>query len=155
MCRSEIGRLSDAVREWAPPDRRVFVPSIVAFAAGRRELVMNPEIAAWSRELTAAVAARGVVAVAGDVGVLRRRSYFETVDSSLARTADAAVAAVRRREVAVVATPVDIARSPVFPFGIDPRVLARSGYRPVEVGRRYVLWAPIPGGGVETPARRP
>jgi len=155
VSRSEIGRLSHAVREVAPPDGRVFVPSLVAFAAGRRELVINPEIAAWSRALTDAVSTRGVVAVAGEVGALRRRPYFATVDRSLARTADAAVAAVRRQEIAVVATPVDITRSPVFPFGLEPRLLGRSGYHPVEVGRRYVLWAPIPVGGVETPARRP
>lgn len=153
ISQAEIRALAAATRASSAPYQRVFVPSLVAFAADRRELVVNFEIAAWSRELTEQAEQEGLSALLGDLGRLRGRPYFRVVDDSLAATAEAAVAAVRDRHLAVVATPHAVARSPLFPFALDGELLRVAGYRPIASTSHYLLWGLNPAGGLET--RRP
>lgn len=156
IAESEISRLALATRRAAAHDEPVFVPSLVAFVADRRELVINFEIAAWSREVEEATRhERGPSALRRVLQGMRARDYVEVVDGSLAATADAAVTAIRSRRLAVVATPRDLWRSPLFPFGVDPQLLQSSGYRPLTSSNHYLLWSRVAVPGLETRPQSP
>lgn len=125
--------------------------TVAAFAADRRELVTNFEIAGWMHDLLGHARREGMAAPVRDRHRLRRGDSFEVVDRSLAATADAAVAAVRRRRLAVVVTPHRPEHSPGLPFALDPGLLHGSGYRPVGSTPAYTVWARVPpAAGLET-----
>jgi hypothetical protein len=137
--RSDLAAAAAAVGAHAGPATRVAGPGVVAFVAGRVEVIPYPEIGPLVAQVNAATAREGAL---GAVRALRQpgQRFWPQVAQTLGPEVGRQVQAIARGGVPVVVTstvPILV----VYP----PRLLEQAGYAPVHQNARYVVWR-APGG---------
>ncbi len=140
ISREEIGIMAAVLRSSTAPDDLVFVPSIVAFEADRKELIPSIEIAGWVKDLTEDCRGRSLGDVLEIVDLWRHRPYFDVVDRSILSSVKLAESAIRGHRVAAVFSVVPGRPSPISNILLAPRFLFESGYVPAVTTEHYVLW---------------
>jgi hypothetical protein len=137
--RREIDAAAQFVRSHSGPDALVATPSIIAFAANRREVVPYPEIAGEIDEITAIVRRDGFVAALKDPS-LRGRTFWESVEASRDRMRPVIESALKDHKVAAVIddSPDDL--MPVLLVDVPQHTLEADGYRLAAVSPHYETW---------------
>ncbi len=132
--RGDLAAAAAAVQAHAEPAARVAGPGVVAFVAGRVEVIPYPEIGPLVAQANAATTRDGALDA---VRALREpgQRFWPQVAQTLGPEVGRQVQAIARGEVPVVVTST-VPTLVVYP----PRLLEQAGYVPVHQNARYVVW---------------
>jgi hypothetical protein len=137
--RSDIAELSRAVQAHTNPAEFVFVPSIIAFEANRREVIPFEEIAGTMIDLEQRVQQKGWIGTLRDSGV-NKENFRYNVEHSREFYLPQLVSAIRNGLVPVVINPPGQGIGPFIPVKIKEEFLKEIGYVPIYGRHNYILW---------------
>lgn len=139
--RTELDAVAQFVRSHSSPDALVATPSIIAFAANRRQVVPYPEVAGEMDELTTIVRRSGYLAALKDAAQ-RQRPFWDSVEASRDRMRPRILDALHAHRLAVVIddSPDDL--MPVLFVDLPQATLETERYGLESAFAHYDAWIP-------------